>query len=1203
MTMTLEKIYKNEIVRPVNPAVSATKLDKDTRDIEIREYVFTDEILNGLYRILNAIRNNQNFDHVGIWIDGYYGSGKSHFLKYLDYCISPESQEDALNRLMNAVEDIDPLDDKHNLEFTKEDLSAIASWLRKATVDTCIFNLETSYDQSTSKKDAFLQVFWSEFNKLRGFNEFNITLAQSLEKPLQEKGVFEQFKQRIAEAEGNWETDAADIVDNELQWVLDIATELAPTLDAESIRQRIINRDTNMSIKNFARELNSYLETRGENYRLIMLVDEVSQFINKERDRYLNLQEIITHLSEACGNKVWIACTAQQDLSEVLDDCNVSEGVANMGKILGRFEVKVSLKGTQPEVITQKRILDKNEESKLPLAKLYKEQKDGFTQRFALPSSYKGYASQDDFIDYYPFVPYQFKLIMQVFNNFLKLGYVAKEVKGNERSIIKVVHSTARTNKDKELGALISFDQLYDNMFETGLQARGQKAIENAEKMSLEYTDNPKLAKRVVNVLFMICNISDTDKLIFPATLLNVTTLLLNDFTTPFLTIKEDVKRVLEFLCEKNIIREEKGQKGLDNFYSFYSEEEMKVAELIKSQIVDTTYQASQLQDIIQKYFTSMRPKEQYKTRSFSVGGSVMQKTFLNTNNPDVTVEFNMDANAEVGDMILRNTPKNLLFLLGKAFHADRKLKNDFVWYCKIQKYGETPVPNKENEKVRDEFKKRAYETLTNQIVPKLRAILDSAPVMSGDSEIDEMLLSGKKGAERYSAALRHHFSMIYPHAGMVESTKIPKDNPSLRASILRTVQPGEYEGLGAALSSPEQEVERFLMKQGGLDVTLTQVTTKFAQAPYGWLETCTLYVVNELVRRHRRDFSYSNNPNVDPSTVASKIVTETAKFAVREGASIPQELINKFVAAWKRVFGLSNTFSSTDSTQIYRNAQEKLLDAQKNHEDIIDKYRRYGFVNPNRKFVELLRKWTPIRDISKFFKTVIEDSDNAAEVMDACKEVSEFTTDQIGKFNEIVRFADENRDNFSFLSSELQPVAKELEELAQLPWPFKIRDYIKKKQAVEAALNEVRTELRERIKSEYAKTYSLLCDSAENEGVDSAMVAEPAAIYEAKCLPGNILVLRNNLNTDDYFAREAEKIQIEKIRKNTPPTPPTPTGGGDDPTPSTPPKPYPQTCNLRLDTRVVGLDSEAAVDAYLARLKKKIMEKINDNKIVTITK
>lgn len=1198
MTMVLREIYENDIKRPVNPAVSATKLDKETRDIEIREYVFTDEILNGLYRILNAIRNNQFYDHVGIWIDGYYGSGKSHFLKYLDYCISPETQEDALNRLMAAVEEIDPLDDKHNLEFTKEDLSAIVSWLKKATVDTCIFNLETSFDQSSSKKDAFLQVFWSEFNKLRGFNEFNITLAQSLEKPLQEKGVFEQFKQRIAEEGGDWTVDAADIIDNELQWVLDIASELAPTLDTESIRQRIINRDTNMSIKNFARELNSYLESRGENYRLIMLVDEVSQFINKERDRYLNLQEIITHLSEACGNKVWIACTAQQVLSEVIDDCNVSEGVANMGKILGRFEVKVSLKGTQPEVITQKRILDKNEVAKPALTKLYKAQKDGFTQRFALPVSYKGYSSQDDFVDFYPFVPYQFKLIMQVFNNFLKLGYVAKEVKGNERSIIKVVHSTAKANREKELGTLISFDQLYDNMFETGLQARGQKAIENADKMSLEYSGDPKLAKRVVNVLFMICNISDTDKLIFPATLQNITTLLLNDFTTPFLTLKEDVKKVLEFLAEKNIIREEKAQKGLDPFYSFYSEEEMKVAELIKNQIVDTTYQASQLQDIIQKYFTSMRPKEQYKTRSFSVGASVMQKVFLSNNNPDVTVEFNMDADTEVADMIMRNTPKNLVFLLGKAFHADRKLRNDFSWFCKVQKYSETPATSKENDKVRDEFKKRALDALTNQIIPKLRAILDSAPVMTGNTEIDEMILAGKKGSERYTTAITQHFGMIYHQAGLVDNQNVPRDNNTLRAKILRPVNPGDYDGMGAALSAPEQVVERYLMNQGGLDVTLTQVTAKFAQPPYGWLETCTLYIVNELVRRHRRDFSYNNNPNVDLATVASKIVTETNKFAVREGEAIPQDLINNFVASWKKVFGINKTFSSTDSTQIYRTAQDMLNQALSNHEQIADKYRRYGFINPIRDFEQLLRKWTPIRDIAKFFKTIIEDADKAAETMDACKEVIAFVDDQKDKFFEVVRFADENRDNFNFLSPELRPVATELEELPQLPWPFKIRDYLKKKNAVEDALNEVRNELREKIKNEYTKTYQMLCDNAVNQGVDSAMVAEPASIYNTKCLPTNILVLQNNLNTDQYFTREAEKIQIEKIRISTPSTPPTPGGGG-----STPPKPYPQSITLRLDTRAVNLDSEAAVDAYLARLKEKIMAKINDNKIVTITK
>ena len=83
--MKLSELYKKPIGRAVNPAVSATKFDPETEKIEIEEYVFTDEIINGLYRILDAIKNNKPYDHVGIWIDGYYGSGKSHFLKYLDY--------------------------------------------------------------------------------------------------------------------------------------------------------------------------------------------------------------------------------------------------------------------------------------------------------------------------------------------------------------------------------------------------------------------------------------------------------------------------------------------------------------------------------------------------------------------------------------------------------------------------------------------------------------------------------------------------------------------------------------------------------------------------------------------------------------------------------------------------------------------------------------------------------------------------------------------------------------------------------------------------------------------------------------------------------------------------------------------------------------------------------------------------------------
>ena len=237
-----------------------------------------------------------------------------------------------------------------------------------------------------------------------------------------------------------------------------------------------------------------------------------------------------------------MACTAQQDLSEIMDDCNIAQEKDKEGKIKGRFEVKVSLKGTQPEVITQKRILDKKEEVIPVLEELYNKQKAAFDLQFKLPTSYSSYDNKEDFIAYYPFVPYQFKLIMQVFTSFLALGYVAKEVKGNERSIIKVIHSTAKTNAEAALGKFISFDELYNNMFEEGLQARGQKAVDNAIRMARTYDRDQKLAIRVVNVLFMICNISQTDELVFPVTIDIVTSLLLNNMETPRLTIKIEVE-------------------------------------------------------------------------------------------------------------------------------------------------------------------------------------------------------------------------------------------------------------------------------------------------------------------------------------------------------------------------------------------------------------------------------------------------------------------------------------------------------------------------------------------------------------------------------------------------------------------------------------------------------------------------------------
>ena len=1190
--MKLRDLYSKPINRAVNPAVSATKFDPETEQVEIQEYVFTDEIINGLFRILDAIKNNRPYDHVGIWIDGYYGSGKSHFLKYLDYCITPHTRDAAMQRLLDAVKAIDPLDEKHNIGFDYEQLLSIANWLKRATIDTCIFNLETSYDNSTDKKKAFLHVFWNEFNGKRGFNKFNITLAQNLEKPLQEKGVFEAFKERIAEEGGDWNDPgmAADLIDNELDWVLDIAKELAPTLSVDSIRERIIKRDTILSIDRFGMELASYLKDKGDDYRLILLADEVSQFINKERDRYLNLQEIITKLSEACQNKVWVACTAQQDLSEIMDDCNIAEEKDKEGKIKGRFEVKVSLKGTQPEVITQKRILDKKEEVMPDLEELYDRQKAAFDLQFKLPNSYSSYDSKEDFVAYYPFVPYQFKLIMQVFNSFLALGYVAKEVKGNERSIIKVIHSTAKTNADAELGKFISFDELYNNMFEEGLQARGQKAVDNAIRMARTYERDPKLAIRVVNVLFMICNISQTDKLVFPATIDNVTSLLVNNMETPRLTIKNEVEKIVEFLCDNNIIRREQGKQGAADTYTFYSEEEMKVAQLIQSQVADNNTQAEQLKEIFGKYISALKNKEQYMTRSFSVGLSIKQRSFLHTNNPDVVVEFAMDTDYDnVDTLALHNQPNRMVYYLGPQFRSNKRLYNAFYWYCQANLYMATPAAKNGDTKTHAEFTKRAQELYTYVIAPEMQKIVDTCPIVSGLSVIDETELAQKKGNDRYRLAIAKHLSGIFTKANLVDSPSIPHTTEQLKKAILRDIQPGEYEGMNAVLTDAEHEVEIYLNKQF-MEVNVADVITKFSKAPYGWDNICTLYVINELVRRHNRDYSYSNNPNVETSLVANRIVSEYNKFTLRQAKVISPQVIQEFIAAWKDIFGLSAAPATTDSTQLFRmcrdvESERSLARMIKGYKDIEQQILAYPFVSPIREAIDLFEKWLSERDPLKFFQAVIADREKAHQLIDRCKEVVQFTHDQLSTYRTLRQFVDDNQYNFAFVPMEIQGAVGEITKVKDDPWPIAgLRGYIKLQRQLSGALDEVRNKLRCQVREAYAETFTQLREICLKSKVKEDILPNEDATIHLKSSPSNILQLQNNLSTDAFYQEQVKAI-LEAMPKD------------DDGKEK-------EVKQITLNTKTPHpLQTIADIDAYLSKLRTQLIRVIENGDSVMVIK
>ena len=288
-----------------------------------------------------------------------------------------------------------------------------------------------------------------------------------------------------------------------------------------------------------------------------------------------------------------------------------------------------------------------------------------------------------------------------------------------------------------------------------------------------------------------------------------------------------------------------------------------------------------------------------------------------------------------------------------------------------------TPATSEENANTRKEFEKRANDVYEMQIAPEFRKILDSCPIISGLSVIDDIELGAKKGNDRYKIAIDKLLSSIYTKGNLVQRADMVYTTDQLKRAILRPVDPGDYDGLNTELTPAEKEIEVYLNKQFA-EVNVADILSKFSKAPYGWDDICTIYVINELVRRHKRDYSYSNNPNVETSTVASHIVTEKNKFTVRQAQAISQELVTCFTDAWKDIFGITATFATNDSTQIIRlcrdaEGENSLTHRRDAYKKIDNQYSSYQFIKPIREAIDLFDEWLAVRDPQKFFNAVIE--------------------------------------------------------------------------------------------------------------------------------------------------------------------------------------------------------------------------------------
>ncbi len=1200
--MILKELYKKDITRDVNPAVSAGDLKEATIHTEIEEYVFTQEIIQGLYDVISGVRE-ASASHNGIWISGYYGSGKSHFLKYLNYCLKSEYGKRALERLAEEVQKT--ADELGNV--TPSEVTDIRQWLSVADVKTILFNIGTVHNANTAGKNTFVEVFWNEFNKFRGYNQFNLSLAQYLEKPLDEAGKFEAFKAALAEDCYDWELEASDLAQTELDYVLEQAQAQLPSLSIDSIRERIVKNDFVISVEKLKNEITLYTKDKGPNFRLIFFVDEVSQFINNHKELLLQLQEIVTGLHDASEGKVWVACTAQQSLSEIVSASQISQTTDDYGKIMGRFEIQVKLGNTTPEYITKVRLLEKNGTGEMELNKLYNDKKTALETQFKLPTGYNAYTSQEDFTDFYPFVPYQFKLIMQVLDSFVDLQYVDKEKKGTERSIIKITHTAAKNCMDSQVGSLVSFDQLYNAVLEGGLTIIGQRSISNAISVIEQYKDKA-FGRKVVNVLFMICHMADSDKVVFPATIENIVNLMTAKVDEDLLPLKEKVVDVLEYLEGENIIRKEKSDKGIE-YYNFYTEDEREVALLISNQRVDDVFMADQIKTIVESYVGAIPGKKSYYSRNASIGLKIYGRQYLTTNAPDMWIQFILESDVDQNTVILQNEPKQLIFYMDHLLR-NNPIKDELYRYCQTQKYlAEANTGNAARAKANEEFRSRAAQA-KKAINEAFKTIIDGAIIISGQTQLTGMTNRGK---DRLDSAILSHLDNLYPYAKHAHSNGLPSTNAELADAIRRPIGEEEYNAANP-MSLPEEKLDEYLSRMTMTTRDVAKIVTAFDAAPYGWAKVPTIYFLNELVRRRKWAFSFNNVKNVLPNIVAQNIMSSTSSFTMESADVIPAELVRQFTAAWDDIFGNAGSQHSSDAFELFDKCKSALSDGYiRNNRTFYHQIESYPFKTSLYTLIEKQETWAANRDAVKFFTAVIADREEAKALADKRKQLSSFYESFVkdrGGYVTMLEFIRGNEENFNHLTGDDKTNANNLKALLTDEWPIdSMRAYNKLKTAVETALKTLRNDYIQKVMDAYTKAYEQLKNLASNEGVDTAIIETAEHAASSKTTTSNLDSLKSNVNTDQYYQINVDKISAEKAKKAAAMlgfgsgTSSVVSGyGGQSGNGGVTVLQQPKSRTLRLSTRTTRiLRNSADVDAYLENLKSQIMRHIDNNEEVTI--
>ncbi len=1009
--MKIEELFQKNIYRNINGVIKVEQDDYDNVYQELDEYVVTKEMDKHFHDFFSSYIKSLDYktDKIGVWVSGFFGSGKSHFIKILSYLLA--------NKKVDGKTSLDFFQDKFQDEMLLSDIKRI---ITKGTTDVILFNIDSKSDAlNKADKEGIVKVFMKVMDDMQGYCG-EIPWLAGLERQLDKRGEYSLFKDKYKEITGQ------DWVENRGSFYFESENIIKALTKSTSMSEEAAakwfdtgEKNYTLSIEKFAKILMDYCNSRGD-HRVIFLVDEIGQYIGDNTDLMLNLQTITEDLGRMLNGKAWIVVTSQ----EAIDSITKLKG-RDFSKIKGRFSTQLNLSSDNTDEVIKKRILEKKGSVKDYLSLYYDEKKATLRNLIIFSSGtaeMKSYASSEEFSEVYPFIPYQFNLVQKVFEQIRRIGATGAHLSEGERSMLSAFQEAAKATGNDETGKLAPFSIFYRSI-ETFLHSGIKRTINQASENRTLKPEDIELLK----ILFMIKYIKE-----MRPNVENLTTLCIAHIDEDKRALRESIRESLERLVSQTLV-----SKNGDE-YEFLTDEEQEIERKIRNTEIEGQNVIEYAGNII---FDDIYKDKKYKYSDYNnysfnsqiddfLKGSQGHELSLK-----IVTPWNDNYSSGKFNVIMNSTDSLLLKL-----PEDDEFLEEIKKMLQIEQFIRTSGSLKSSETVQKIINGKKAEI--HKIKERIKLLIENA--LSGSRVYlcgDAVDIKGSNAKDIINNSFSKMVENIYSKVGYISNhfhSAVDLMN-ILNANDMELFNLEECQGNKLA----EEEIKTFVENQHkrSLKTTVKIIKDKYMKKPYGWSDIDIAGLIASLFARGILKIKYNHEDVTDKKEIPDYLTKKDygEKILIDPKPVVPIEDIMQTKKIMMEAFGSANLPDDADSLA------KKVKDILNNFYQELKEYRASyhgGEFYPGKALVDegigVLDNIKNINDEQQFFKKLIKDKENLLDITDDIEPVRHFFKSQIKIFDKSLADYKRFHHDKYYLSDEGKAELKQMDDIFHMEEPYK---------------------------------------------------------------------------------------------------------------------------------------------------------------------